>query len=254
MNFFHSFFQGFFMFLRLIALSVSLLATSFFADVHADTGYAQEVKNQLEKELKTTYAKSLEKALGDCGDNIDSCLELIDQSYMKANYKKKEICFPYTLCGFYNCMEEKYNCESVGVNYFTKLAYPTCSAYVKNINAGKFTKHGVEWIYNVMVCLQKGLVEDCEIKGNCQASDNLNQRKKTCNYITEFTLAYHPGCYINSGIGVCKLPMKDKINIWKTVSPYLTPREKEEAYKVVFHCLKPSSYKNALQPDKDVVL
>ena len=228
---------------RLIALSFFLFSSLLLAQNSDHMQEAEIIKSALQRDLKNNYAKSLEQALGDCGDNIDSCLELIDQSYMRANYKKKEICFPYTVCGFYKCMEEKYNCDSVGVNYFTKLAYPTCSAYVKNIEAGKFSKKAMEWIYNVMVCLQKGLVEECEIKGNCKISNDLNMRKKTCNYITEFTLSFHPGCYINSGVGVCKLPMKDKLNIWKTVSPFLTPREKEEAYKVVFHCLKPSSYK-----------
>jgi hypothetical protein len=136
-------------------------------------------------------------------------------------------------------MEEKYQCESVGVNYFTKLAHPTCNAYVKNINEGIFTKAGVEWIYTVMVCLQKGLIDECEVKGNCPTSSDKKEQEKTCNHITEFTLAYHPGCYINSGVGVCKLPMKDKLNIWKTVGPYLTARERQEAYKVVFQCYNP---------------
>jgi len=90
-----------------------------------------------------------------------------------------------------------------------------------------------------MVCLQKGLIDECEVKGNCQQTTDLLERKKTCEHITEFTLAYHPGCYINSGVGICKLPLKDKHSIWKTVSPFLTERERQEAYKVIFHCLKP---------------
>lgn len=197
-----------------------------------------EVKNIIEQELKTTYLQSLEEKWGDCGASPESCLSQ-RKDYQVLNLPKKEMCFPYTMCGFYNCMEEKYKCDEVGVNYFTDLAFPTCSNYVKNINESKFSKLGVEWIFNVMVCLQKGLVDECEIKGNCPVSSDKKIQKKTCDHITEFTLNYHPGCYINSGVGVCKLPLKDKMSIWQTVSPYLTKREREEAYKVVFQCFNP---------------
>ncbi len=200
----------------------------------------KEIKEILENDLKTSYLSSLEKKWGDCGSNPESCLSKRDD-YQYLTLPKKETCFPYTTCGFYNCMEEKFQCESVGVTYFTKLAHPTCSAYVKNIEKGLFSKNGVEWIYSVMVCLQKGLVDECVVKGNCIASANKKETLKTCNYITEFTLAYHPSCYLKSGVGVCKLPMKDKLNIWKTVGPYLTGREKQEAYKVVFQCYNPRS-------------
>lgn len=197
-----------------------------------------EIKEILEKDLKTNYLASLEKIWGGCGSTAESCLTRKDD-YLYLTLPKKESCFPYTLCGFYNCMEEKYKCESVNMTYFTKLAHPTCNAYVKNINKGMFTKNGVEWIYSVMVCLQKGLIDECEVKGNCPTSSSKKELAKTCNHITDFTLSYHPGCYINSGVGVCKLPMKDKLNIWRTVGPYLTEREKQEAYKVVFQCIFP---------------
>lgn len=197
-----------------------------------------EIKEKLEKELITNYLPSLEKIWGECGSTPESCLTK-KEDYQYLTLPKKESCFPYTTCGFYNCMEEKYQCADVGVTYFTKLAHPTCSAYVENINKGIFTKVGIEWIYSVMVCLQKGLIDECEVLGNCPTSKDKKEQTKTCNHITEFTLAYHPGCYINSGVGVCKLPMKDKLNIWKTVGPYLTGREKQEAYKVVFECFNP---------------
>ncbi len=200
-----------------------------------------EIKDILEQELKTTYLQSLEEKFGDCGATPESCLSLENNEYQVLNLPKKEMCFPFTMCGFYKCMENKYQCQSVGVNYFTELAQPTCNSYTKNIQEKKFTKVGVEWIYTVMVCLQKGLTEECEVKGNCPTSSNLKERKKTCEHITDFTLSYHPGCYINSGVGVCKLPLQDKTNIWKTVSPFLTARERQEAYKVIFHCLKPGS-------------
>lgn len=219
---------------KLISFILLSLALNAFAGVPGI-----EIKGVLEKELKTTYLQSLEEKFGDCGADPESCLSLVDNSYMQVNLPQKEMCFPYTTCGFYKCMEKKYQCDTVGVNYFTELAFPTCSSYVKNIEDQKFTKEGVEWIYTVMVCLQKGLVDECEVKGNCPTSNNLKDRKKTCDHITDFTLSYHPGCYIKSGVGVCKLPMKDKLNIWKTVSPFLTSRERQEAYKVIFHCLNP---------------
>lgn len=192
----------------------------------------------LQNDLKNNYLSSLEEKWGDCGASPESCLSQ-KEDHVILNLPGKELCFPYTQCGFYNCMEEKFQCESVGVNYFTKLAFPTCSQYVKNVGQEKFSRQGVEWIYNVMVCLQKGLIDECEVRGNCQQTADLRERKKTCEHITEFTLAYHPGCYINSGVGICKLSLKDKHAIWKTVSPFLTDRERQEAYKVIFHCLKP---------------
>lgn len=202
------------------------------------TEVADQIKNRLQLELKYRYLKTLEDKFGDCGSYPDSCLSRLDD-YMVANLPKKEVCFPYTMCGFYHCMENTYHCSDVGVNYFTELAFPTCSQYEANIKDNKFTDQGVEWIYSVMVCLQKGLINECMINGNCQTANNSTEQRKTCDHITEFTLAYHPGCYINSGVGVCHLPMKDKVNIWKTVSPFMTKRERQEAYKVVFECLNP---------------
>lgn len=219
---------------KLVLITLFIFSFNALADIPGI-----EIKTILETELKTTYLQSLEEKFGDCGATPESCLTLEDDGYQVLNLPQKEMCFPFTMCGFYKCMEKKYQCDSVGVNYFTELAYPTCSSYVKNIEDKKFTKKGVEWIYTVMVCLQKGLVNECEVKGNCPTSQNIKDRKKTCDHITNFTLAYHPGCYINSGVGVCKLPMQDKLNIWKTVNPYLTARERQEAYKVIFHCLNP---------------
>lgn len=193
-----------------------------------------DIKTKLESELKGTYLSSLENLWGKCGSPPESCLSLKD-NYQLLTLPKKELCFPYTLCGFYQCMEEKYHCSEFGVDYFTKLAAPTCGAYLKNIAADKFSKVGIEWIYTVMVCLQKGLIDECAIKENCPESTP----QKTCEHIVDFTLSYHPGCYIKSGVGVCHLPLKDKNAIWKTVSPFLTSRERQEAYKVIFQCLKP---------------
>lgn len=226
---------------------LKLLLALWAALVCVNASAEPDIKLSLERELRTTYLASLEKMWGDCGSSPESCLEQKDD-YLELNLKeKKDVCFPYTQCGFYNCMEKKYNCESVGVGYFSKLAHPTCSSYVHNLKQNKFTQKGIEWIYNVMVCLQKGLIDECEIKGNCPVSDDVSEKKKTCNHITEFTLAYHPGCYIKSGVGVCKLPLKDKSAIWKTVSPFLTERERQEAYKVIFHCLNPARSKKIKQ-------
>ena len=96
---------------------------------------------------------------------------------------------------------------------------------------------GIDWIYRVMVCLQKGLVEECDANGNCVIPQDQTQGENTCDYITDYTLKFHPGCYINSGVGICQLPIKDQLAIWKTVEPYLTKRERQEAYKVMWHCL-----------------
>lgn len=219
---------------------LSLIFTFFF--LNTSFGFqlpnGDQIKIKLQNDLKTQYLKKLEEKFGDCGSSPESCLSKKDD-YMIANLKKNEVCFPYTMCGFYHCMENTYHCNDVGINYFTDLAFPTCSAYEANIKKGNFSDRGVEWIYSVMVCLQKGLVDECFINGNCQATSDTQMQKKTCHHITEFTLAYHPGCYINSGVGVCHLPLKDKLNIWKTVNPYMTKRERQEAYKVIFECITP---------------
>ena len=201
---------------------------------------ADHIKKQLQNELSNQYLKKLEMKWGNCGDNPASCLTKKD-NYMIANFPGAEICFPYTMCGFYHCMENVYHCNDVGVNYFTDLAFPTCSAYEANIEKNNFSNKAIEWIYSVMVCLQKGLVDECEIAGRCPKETAVDLQKKTCDHITDFTLQYHPGCYINSGVGVCHLPLKDKLNIWKTVNPFMTKREKKEAYKVIFECFIPKN-------------
>jgi len=214
-------------------LSVSFVFPSYAASI------GETIKEQLQTDLKTNYLKKMETQFGDCGSTPESCLSVKDD-YMIANFpKKKAACFPYTMCGFYHCMEEEYHCNDVGVNYFTQLAFPTCNAYESNIKKGYFSDKGVEWIYSVMVCLQKGLVDECLLNGNCKVSNDSKQKILTCNHITDFTLAYHPGCYINSGVGVCHLPFMDKLNIWKTVNSFMTGRERQEAYKVIFDCFIP---------------
>lgn len=199
---------------------------------------AEKIKSELQINLTGQYLKKLELKFGDCGSTKESCLSKKD-NYMIANFPKKEVCFPYTMCGFYHCMEKTYQCSDVGVDYFTKLAFPTCNAYESNMANNQFSDQAIEWIYSVMVCLQKGLIDECEINQNCQVSSNSELKKKTCDHITEFTLQYHPGCYIGSGVGVCHLPIKDKLAIWKTVNPFMTAREKNEAYKVIFQCFNP---------------
>ncbi len=193
--------------------------------------YDTSVIQLLQKDIKQNYIPKLESQLGRC--NEENCLNQISD-YKELKLLNKSVCLPYTQCGFYKCMENKYQCKPEGIDYFTDLAFPTCSTYTENIQKKWFTQKGYNWIYTVMVCLQKGLIDECELSDNCNKETN----KKTCNYITDFTLKFHPGCYINSGVGVCKLPMKDKINIWRTVGKYLTDREREEAYKVVLNCLK----------------
>lgn len=197
----------------------------------------QEVLKNLNADLKGSYLEKAQSALGKCEE--ESCLSEVqttaqDHPYLSFKGHDEDHCYPNTTCGYYECMEQKYQCMDVDVPYFEKLAKPTCQSYVKNIKDNYFSFRGKEWIYNVMVCLQKGLFEECSLRGNCPPSEN---REKVCNHVTEFTLKFHPGCYINSGVGVCKLPLTDQVNIWRTVGPYLTDREKEEAIKVVRYCL-----------------
>lgn len=204
-----------------------------FISRKVDQKKVDKLKQELESELLNDFLPQLTNVLGSCKQS--PCLQK-KNSYRHLNLEKNaNICFPHTDCEFYLCMEEKYECMSAGYEYFEKLAYPTCSNYKKRIQDNKFSQIGVDWIYRVMVCLQKGLVIECDQNDNCFTKDQ--NSKKSCDYMTEFTLQFHPGCYINSGVGICQLPIRDQLSIWKTVQPYLTKREKQEAYKVMWHCL-----------------
>lgn len=194
--------------------------------------YAKEVKAELDDNLQGDYLSWAQSKLGLCSNG--DCLRTEEKVKVLIDEAGEEHCYPTTGCDYYQCMESQYRCMDVGVGYFSKLAKPTCESYVANIKKGLFSKKGVDWIYRVMVCLQKGLFEECQVKGNCAKSES---NQLTCDYIVDFTLKFHPGCYIGSGVGVCKLPLKDQINIWKTVGPYLTNRERIEAFKVVRSCL-----------------
>jgi hypothetical protein len=188
------------------------------------------IVSELQEKLKTQYLPHLQDQLGKCEEG--NCLRIQNKRRILKT-PSKDVCFPYTDCEFYKCMEDKYKCMAEGVNYFEELAYPTCRQYRNNIQEQEFTEQGVEWIYSVMVCLQKGLVDECDVAGNCQRPT----RRGVCDHITKFTLEFHPGCYIKSGVGVCHLPLKDKLAIWKTVAPFLTAPERRQAYRVVFLCL-----------------
>ena len=193
--------------------------------------YNDSIIKKLQAEINKEYIPKILSTLGHCENN--NCTS-VTSDYRSVQTQKGKVCLPFTQCGFYKCMEEKYQCKKEQVDYFTDLAYPTCSSYTKNVEKKFFTQDGYDWIYSVMVCLQKGLIDECALKGNCKKESN----KKTCDYITDFTLKFHPGCYLDSGVGVCKLPLKDKINIWRTVGKYLTTRERQEAYSVVLKCIR----------------
>ena len=192
----------------------------------------EALKDELNIDLRTSFLDQAQEELGECPS--ENCLVKKEGYNVFIDENESEHCYPGTVCEYYQCMEKKYQCKGEEVGYFSDLAYPTCSSYVRNIQAEKFTDKGVDWIYRVMVCLQKGLFEECDMKGNCSLTEN---RGKVCDHIVDFTLKFHPGCYLESGVGVCKLPLKDQLAIWKTVGPYLTTRERREAYKVVWSCL-----------------
>jgi hypothetical protein len=200
--------------------------------IFISSSYADIVQD-LHTEIEQDFIPKLTDKFGDCGEK--SCIEFNDGKYYFKGADKK-VCLPWTACSFYSCMEEKYKCESQKINYFTELAEPTCNQYVKNIGNNYYSQEGKEWVYSVMVCLQKGLIEECEINENC----DLANPRVSCPHIVEFTLDYHPGCYTNSGVGVCHLSFQDKWRIWNTVYPFMTKRERKQAWKVVWYCLTPN--------------
>ena len=133
-----------------------------------------------------------------CSNDCDKC---------KSDPMCRDTCLnpPMKSCLFYtDCMEAKVSCGASGyaIGYGSKY----CNKYVNRL--AFFTSQGQDWIYKVMICLQKGLVVPLK---NC---DN------NCETLKQIAFASHPGCYINSG--VCDLPVKDFINIIKTVGGDLT--------------------------------
>ncbi len=200
--------------------------------------YVENAKAQLHQNLHGAYLQEVMALLGECNylSSQRECLNFVGD-WVTLKTSAGEACYPYTMCGYYQCMEERYQCSRVGFPYLNRLAYPACKYYERNIQRGHFTRAGVEWVYQVMVCLQKKLFEECEVKGSCPAEQE--DRQSTCGHITEITLDHHLSCYLDSGVGVCHLPFKDKMGIWRTLSKFLTPREIEEAYKIIFHCIKP---------------
>lgn len=204
---------------------------------HLKIKYDSQIILDLQNDIKNHYVAKLQMFLGVCESG--NCIEH-SSNYLTLKTGTQKICLPYTNCEFYKCMEEKYQCKRESVNYFTELAYPTCATYKQNLRKKYFTQKGFDWIYSVMVCLQKGLIDECELNKNCQAET----AKKSCDYITDFTLKFHPSCYINSGIGVCNLPSQDKINIWRTVAKFLTKDEFLQAIETVKQCYLKEKYLN----------
>lgn len=194
-------------------------------------------KKRIKANLTDNFWESIFDHFGACDYQSSSECLVQHEDYLAAHFENKfKVCAPSTTCGFYKCMEGIYQCSKTQEFYFSKLAFPTCSSYEKNIYDHRFSLEGVTWIYEVMTCLQKGLVDECDLKGNC--SRDVSDRKKTCGYITDYTLNFHPSCYFNSGVGVCNLSLRDQLNIFRTVGPYLTKPEKKQARKVVLECLK----------------
>ena len=202
--------------------------------------YCASLQANIITDLQTSVIEDfiplLENKFGSCGEK--SCIEYDDGKYYFKG-ESERVCLPWTACSFYSCMEDKYNCEEQKVNYFTELAEPTCNQYVKNIGDNVYSQEGKEWVYSVMVCLQKGLIEECSLNDNC----DIATPRVSCQHIVDFTLDYHPGCYIGSGVGVCNLSFSDKWKIWKTVNPFMTKDERKQAWRVVWYCLSPNKSK-----------
>ncbi len=211
---------------------MKILLSLFFCLLSLEMAATPAVRDRLQAEIQNQYLPHLIDQLGDCTEG--PCLSAHNDESWRLETADGTVCLPWTSCGFYSCMEEKYQCAPVGFTYFTELAKPTCEAYRANMRTERFSAAATEWIYEVMVCLQKGLVQECDLENGCEQET----REKTCEHIVEFTLEFHPGCYLQSGVGVCELPLRDQIQIWRTVGPFLTGREWVEAFRVVTQCLK----------------
>ena len=198
--------------------------------------YDNQIVSDFQYEIKTDYVIKVQSLLGKCDQ--ENCIQerrstYFGRPYLTLKTSDDTICLPYTDCEFYKCMEEKYQCDKHGIDYFTDFAYPACSNYKRNLAKKKFTQKGHDWIYSVMICLQKGLIDECEINNNCQQES----AKKTCEYIKSSTLTFHPDCYLNSGVGVCHLSIKDKVNIWRTIARFLTNDELKQAVETIKGCI-----------------
>lgn len=108
---------------------------------------------------------------------------------------------PPQSCDFYtSCAEETLHCGSDG--YPVRYGAKNCGRFVHNL--GAFSPSGQAWVWRVMTCLQRALVEPV---GRCGA---------TCQVIEDAAFASHPVCYVDSG--VCDLPLQDLVEIVVTVN------------------------------------
>jgi len=106
---------------------------------------------------------------------------------------------PEKSCLFYTeCMEAQVNCGFNG--YALGYGNKYCRKY--NSRIGLFSVDGQNWIYKTMNCLQKALVTSLEECHNCQQ-------------LRTIAFDSHPKCYTDSG--VCNLPVRDYVEIFKTV-------------------------------------
>ncbi|KAJ3102398.1 hypothetical protein HDU97_000605 [Phlyctochytrium planicorne] len=105
-------------------------------------------------------------------------------------------------CDFYfDCLDKAHPCGADG--YAQSYGGKFCRRFKEN--APLFSEIGQKWLWNVMSCLQGHLIPTL---GNANA---------TCDAIRKDAFKSHAGCYLNTGISICDIPILDWLHLVKTV-------------------------------------
>lgn len=108
---------------------------------------------------------------------------------------------PAKSCDWYQtCAEGTMKCGSDG--YPLHYGLRMCRRFEADL--GAFTQQGQTWVWAVMNCLQKALIEPV---GKCGA---------TCASVNKAAFDSHPVCYLKGG--VCDLPVRDMVQLVITIN------------------------------------
>merc|ERR1711991_158678 len=110
-------------------------------------------------------------------------------------------------CGFYKCLERKYQCDTKMSSYFNRgnrypmhYGYKYCEKF-KTIT-GKMSEKGLRFIDNTRRCLQQALLSwsDRNPNGDCKA-------------LTNTAFDSHPRCYTGHSASICYLSPREMATV-----------------------------------------
>lgn len=127
----------------------------------------------------------------------------------KLNSEKTLFLNPDQKCDFYSCAAQAANDQKVcdladKQSYFLNYGEKYCKRFSSRTEKS-LSAEGRGWLNRTLACLQSSIVEGCNQKKECA----------NCGTIRKLAFDTHPYCYVSSGL--CKLSLKDQIEVAKTV-------------------------------------